>query len=105
MANSKQPDAPAGRERDSGDPARSWARGRRRRAATPAAWALGGSGVALWQHPALSEVLTAVAVTIVLGVIVAMATAVLAGGGPCERVFRLLRLLLDRREPPGQRRS
>jgi hypothetical protein len=65
-----------------------------------AAWVLGGQDVVASLHSAFGAWLATLAVAVALGIVVAMAAAVLAGGGPGERVFRLLRLLLDRREPP-----
>lgn len=104
MADDMRLHAPAGRDRDT-DRAGSGPGGRWRWVIVAAAWVLGGRGVAALPHSALGELLAAVVVTVVLGIVVAMVAAVLAGGGPCERVFRLLRLLLGRREPPGRGRD
>jgi hypothetical protein len=74
--------------------------GGRQRWVIAAAWVLGGQGVAALLHSALGAWLATLAGAVALGIVVAMVAAVLAGGGPGERVFRLLRLLLGRREPP-----
>lgn len=63
---------------------------------------LGGEGLIACSRPALSELLAAadVAVPVITGLV--LVAAILRGSDEtCERVFRLLRWIANRPEPPG----
>ena len=63
---------------------------------------LGGEGVAGYLHPALGEALAAADVLVPLAIGLVLLTAILCGSDrTCERVFRLLRWIANRPEPPG----
>jgi hypothetical protein len=63
---------------------------------------LGGEGLAGYLHPALGEVLAAADVTVPLAIAIILLAAILRGSSQtCERVFRLLRWIANRPEPPG----
>jgi hypothetical protein len=62
---------------------------------------LGGQGVAGYLHPVLGEALAAADVIVPLVITVILLFAILRGSSQtCERVFRLLRWIADRPEPP-----
>jgi hypothetical protein len=64
--------------------------------------ALGAEGAVSYMHPWVGVVL-AVTDTVVPAIIVVGLVAVILWGGDakCDRVFRLLRWIVDRPEPPG----
>jgi hypothetical protein len=63
---------------------------------------VGGEGLAACLHPALGETLAAADVITPLAVALILLAAILAGSEQtCERVFRLLRWIANRPEPPG----
>lgn len=55
-----------------------------------------------WLHPAGAEAvaLTGIGGTLLV-ILIALATTILGSSQTCERVFRLLRWLANRPEPPG----
>jgi hypothetical protein len=68
------------------------------RALATFAGVLGGQGAAGYLHPALGEALATVDVIVPL----VLLAAILRGSTEtCERVFRLLRWVANRPEPPG----
>jgi hypothetical protein len=72
------------------------------RALGTGAGVLGSEGLAGYLHPALGEVLAAADVIAPLAIAVALLAAILRGSSQtCERVFRLLRWIANRPEPPG----
>ena len=86
-------------EADSRQPAPPSARGRLLGAG---AGALGGEGLAAHLHPALGEALAAADVIVPLAIALILLTAILYGSSQtCERVFRLLRCITNRPEPPS----
>ena len=71
------------------------------RATGAGAGVLGGQGVAGYLHPVLGEALAAADVIIPLAIAVILLFAILRGSSQtCERVFRLLRWIANRPEPP-----
>jgi hypothetical protein len=67
---------------------------------------LGGEGVAGYLHPALGEARAAADVLVPLAIGLVLLIAILYGSDQtCERVFRLLRWIANRPEPPGPQQS
>jgi hypothetical protein len=77
-------------------------RGGSRRLLGAGAGLFGGEGLAACLHPALGEVLAAADVIVPLAVALILLAAILWGSDrTCDRVFRLLRWLDGRPEPPA----
>ncbi len=71
------------------------------RALGTAAGVLGGEGLTSYLHPALGEILAAADIIIPLAIAVVLLASILCGSSQtCERVFRLLRWIANRPEPP-----
>ncbi len=67
---------------------------------------LGTESVAGYLHPALGEALAATDVLVPLAIALVLLTAILRGSTQtCERVFRLLRWIANRPEPPAPEQS
>lgn len=65
-----------------------------------------GEGVAGYLHPVLGEALAAADIIVPLAIGLILLTAILRGSREtCERVFRLLRWLANRPEPPAPQRA
>ena len=63
---------------------------------------LGGEGLAAYFYPALGEALAAADVIIPLAIALVLVAAILRGSDQaCDRVFRLLRSVANRPEPPA----
>ena len=63
---------------------------------------LGTQGAVAYLYPAFGEILAIADIIIPLIVALILVTAILLGGDQtCERVFRLLRWIVNRPEPPG----
>jgi hypothetical protein len=63
---------------------------------------LGAEGIAGYLHPMLVEILAIADVIIPLIIALVLLTAILRGSkDTCERVFRLLRWIANRPEPPA----
>ena len=78
----------------------------RRRVLGVSAGVLGGQGLAAYLHPAFGEALAAADVVVPLGIALVLLTAILRGSSQtCDRVFRLLRWIADRPEPPAPDRA
>ena len=91
---------PATAPRSGGRPPAPW------RVLGAGAGVLGGEGVAGYLHPVLGEALAAVDVLVPLAIALVLLAAILCGSNQtCERVFRLLRWIANRPEPPGPIRS
>lgn len=76
-----------------------------RRYLSAGAGVLGGEGLAAYLHPALGEALAAADVIVPLATALVLLTAILRGSTQtCERVFRLLRWIANRPEPPAPER-
>lgn len=74
------------------------------RALGTGAGVLGGEGLTAYLHPALGEGLAATDIVVPLVLAAVLLTAILRGSREtCERVFRLLRWIANRPEPPGPR--
>lgn len=72
------------------------------RALGTSAGILGGEGLIGYLHPALGEALAAADILVPLCLAVVLLTAILCGSSQtCERVFRLLRWITNRPEPPA----
>ncbi len=66
---------------------------------------LGGEGLAAYLHSALGEALAAADVIVPLATALVLRAAILRGSTQtCERVFRLLRWVANRPEPPAPER-
>lgn len=95
QASSDDPAPPPG-----GRTAASW------RALGASVTVVGGEGMAAYLHPALGQALAAADVITPLAIALILLTAILTGSGQtCERVFRLLRWITNRPEPPGPQSS
>lgn len=72
------------------------------RALGAGAGVLGAEGLILYLRPALGEVIAATDVLVPAAVGLALVAAILFGSKEtCDRVFRLLRWISNRPEPPG----
>lgn len=79
--------------------------GKRVLGAGAGAGVLGGEGLAAYLHPALGEALAAADVIVPVAVGLVLLAAILLGSSQtCERVFRLLRWIANRPEPPAPER-
>lgn len=73
-----------------------------RRYLSAGAGVLGSEGLAAYLHPALGEALAAADIIVPLATALVLLTAILCGSTQtCERVFRLLRCITNRPEPPA----
>jgi hypothetical protein len=63
---------------------------------------LGGEGATMYLHPALGAALAVMDITVPVLITLILLVAILTGSDKtCERVFRLLRWVANRPEPPG----
>jgi predicted lipid-binding transport protein (Tim44 family) len=63
---------------------------------------LGGEGLTAYLHPALGEALAVANVMVPLAIALVLVIAIVCGSNrTCERVFRLLRWIANRPEPPA----
>jgi len=62
---------------------------------------VGAQGAAAWRSPALSAILAAEAAVLLVAILLMVGVVVFGSDRACNRVFRLLRWISGRAEPPS----